>query len=314
MPSNKSNTTEPSLGGKTFRWNQVDIQMDEYLVKMVHFKDYTTANVKGVIDIDAVRECLKFYIGFSSGSLPQIGYITEKKRGEHAHTQKLSSVSESRKRQRSSSPMVSNLAIEGKVAHDYHYDLFRCITRIYATKHKRFESIVAQWERVWFATQSDEKILTLTLSVAIEGILNDVYIPYIKATKDTTEEDTEASSIKKSLKQTDLTEKQRSRILGSVALWKNVTSANAFTHLIANRLFDKEDKKAWTALRNTCAHPRLLEKTVENEKAEIELTVSCLSIFYRLILNTLEYSGYVGHLRYKQQLNIKRFEHRAILD
>ncbi|MFA1563085.1 hypothetical protein [Aliivibrio fischeri] len=314
LPFNKSNTTESSLGSKTFSWNQADIQMDEYLVTIIHHKDYTTVDVKGVFDINAVRDCLKFYIGFSSGSLPQLGYMTERKKGAHTHTQTLSSVSARRKQQQSSSPMISNLAIKGSMSHDYHYDLFRSITKIYAEKHKRFESIVAQWERVWFATQSNDEILTLTLSVAIEGVLNDVYIPYIKATKDTTEEDAEASFIKKELKKTDLTDQQRSRILGSVAYWKNVTSASAFTYLIDKGLLDKHDKKAWTDLRNNCAHPRLVEKTVEDEKAEIELTVSCLNIFYRLILNTFEYSGYVGHLKYKQQPKVYSFEHRAILD
>lgn len=305
IPFNKSNTSESSLGSASVSWNQADIKMEGYLVTIIHHKDHTSVVAKGIFDIDVVRESLKFYIGFSSGSMPQLGYMDERKGTECI--KRLSSINNTRKQQTAASPLVT-------VPHEYHYNLFKCITKLYAEKHSRFESIVAQWERVWFASQSKDEILSLTLSVAIEGVLNDIYIPYIKSSQDTVEDKVEHSFIKNELRNTALTDQQKSRILGSVANWKNITSANAFDHLIEKGLFENKDKSDWTKLRNRCAHPKLIAKNIEDEKAEIELITSCLNILFGLILNTLEYTGDVAYLIPRQWPKLYLFEHCNILD
>lgn len=43
-----------------------------------------------------------------------------------------------------------------------------------------FDSSYSQWMRVWHAFNSANNITILTLGVAIEGLLNDIFIPALK--------------------------------------------------------------------------------------------------------------------------------------
>ncbi|EJI1392919.1 hypothetical protein NDL37_002590 [Vibrio parahaemolyticus] len=311
IPANVSNETKSTLEGESHKFNQIDIHMDGYLVTMIKHDKYTQVRVKGVFDVETIKNCLKFYIGFSCGSMPQLGYIIERTGLTVFET--LSSVSNSQKLQLSKTPMVSNLSTNTCMSGSYHYDLFKCIVELYQTYPKRFESIVAQWERVWFAGQSNDVILTLTLSVAIEGVLNDVYIPHIKAVRDSDEADKEKAFIKQQLKKTELSVQQRERIINSVSHWNNVTSSHALSYLIKKGLLVKGDKKNWTELRNSCAHPKVIDKTIDEEREEASSVFACLNLFYRLILNTLSYSGWINLHEPQQEVKVVPFKHCKIL-
>lgn len=87
---------------------------------MIKHLGYTEVSVKGCFEHEELLPCLKFYIGFSSASMPQFVYIL-KRTGEHKQ-EIISSIANNQKRQRSSSPMVVNVADENYRDSAYHYN------------------------------------------------------------------------------------------------------------------------------------------------------------------------------------------------
>ncbi|MEN2751717.1 hypothetical protein AAIR29_08735 [Psychrobacter sp. FBL11] len=311
IPSNKKNSVVSSLGSESHSWNQTVIQMDGYSVSMVKYKDYTEVKATGVFEADKLFKCLKFYIGFSSASMPQPYYMISITNGEEKRT--VYSISDKQKRQTSSSPMVDSAADEKYRDSTYHYALLENIQSLYKDNSKHFDSVYSQWERVWYSFQSKNSIMILTLSVAIEGLLNDIYIPAIKSKDENIELNTEIDEIKAQIKNLKLTAEQCSRLLGSVSYWKNVTAAKALNYLVEHKIITSDDKKLWQNLRNESAHPKVREENLARERLEIEQVLSCLDLFHKLILNTLKFSGPIRVLQLKEHYGYVELNHIDVL-
>lgn len=310
IPSNKSNSVISTLGEESHSWNQTLIEVDGFEVSMVKKDGYTDVRVTGDFDIEEVRSCLKFYIGFTSGSMPQLVLMVEIKGDDKVET--ISSVSSSQKRQTSVSPIIPNAATGKSMDPEYHYSLFRKIVWLYREHPKRFESIYAQWRRVWYSFQSQNSIMSLTLSVAIEGLLNDIFIPEIKLQLDTRELEAEIAKVKAQLKALEIDQQQLSRLMNSVGHWTSITASKAMDYLIDYQVITKEDKKNWTYLRNASAHPKMKDSDSAKERLEKEKVLSCLNTFHKLILNALAYSGPVDIFGADGKHHLVELKHREI--
>ena len=311
IPSNKQNSLVSSFGSGSYSWNQTVIEMDGYFISMVKHKDYTSVTATGCFEPDELFKCLKFYIGFSSASMPQPYYMKSTINGEEKRT--VYSISNKQKRQTSSSPMVNNADGEKYRDHTYHYALLENIISLYTENLKQFNSLYSQWERVWYSFQSKNSIMILTLSVAIEGLLNDIYIPTIKSKNENTELNNEIDKIKIQIKNLDLTSEQCDRLLHSVSYWRNITAAKALDYLIGYEVVTANDKKLWQKLRNESAHPKVREEDLAKEKLELEQVLSCLDLFHKLILNTLKFSGPIRVLQLKQNNRYIELDHIDVL-
>lgn len=289
IPANKSNSVVSSLGDESHSRNQTVLEMDGYSISMVKKLDYTEVRVTGCFDPDELLPCLKFYIGFSSASMPQLVYML-KRMGEDKQ-EIISSIANNQKRQRSFSPMVENVADKKYKDSVYHYKLLDNIISLREKYPKQFESMYSQWERVWYSIQSNNSIMILTLSVAIEGLLNDIYIPAIKVKQNNLELEAEIKRVKQQINTLELTDGQRNRIMSSVSYWKNITAAKALDYLIEHGVITTADKKLWQELRNESAHPKIREDNLVKEKLEREKVSSCLNLFNKIVLNTLAFSG-----------------------
>lgn len=289
IPANRSNTVVSSRGSESFSWDQTTLDLGTYSISMFKKTSYTTVCVTGLFEPEEILTCLKFYIGFSSSSMPQFIYVLQRIGTNKKET--ISSIDKAQKRQRASSPMIPYATGEKYKDHVYHYKLLEKITELYKNTPKHFESIYSQWERVWFSFQSKNSIMMLTLSVAIEGLLNDIYIPAFKVNEKNTELTCEIAEIKKQIKTLSLTDDQRSKLLSNVSYWETITAAKALDKLIIHGVITKEDKKLWQALRNESAHPKIRECNLANERLEHEKVSSCLNLFHKLVLNTLSFSG-----------------------
>ena len=223
------------------------------------------------------------------------------------------SISNKQKRQTSSSPMVDNAGDEKYRNSTYHYALLENIISLYTENPKQFDSLYSQWERVWYSFQSKNSIMILTLSVAIEGLLNDIYIPAIKSKNENTELNDEIDKIKIQIKNLDLTSDQCDRLLGSVSYWKNITAVKALDYLIDNKIITSADKKLWIKLRNKSAHPKVREEDLAKERLELEQVLSCLDLFHKLILNTLKFSGPIRVLQLRKNYNYVELNHIDVL-
>lgn len=139
IPTNKYNTLESSLGSTSMFWNQTDIKIDKYLVSIIKYESHTEVSVTGIFDIKTLLDCLKFYIGFSSSSMPQFYYMQTVENGDKKEI--FSSIDNSRKYQFSCSPMVESIGNEDYKDYQYHYHTLKNIIKLYKEKNKFFESI-----------------------------------------------------------------------------------------------------------------------------------------------------------------------------
>lgn len=209
--------------------------------------------------------------------------------------------------------MVDGFADDKYKNYAYHYALLENMDSLYRKNPKRFESIYSQWERVWYSFQSKNSIMFLTLSVAIEGLLNDIYIPTIKSRDENIEMNTEIDEIKTQIKSLELTSEQRNRLLGSVSYWKSITAAKALNYLVEHKIITIDDKKLWQELRNESAHPKVRENDLAKERLELEQVLSCLNLFHKLILNTLTFSGPIIIFQGDRKFTCEELIHTDIL-
>lgn len=311
IPPNKLNSVVSSLGSESSSWNQTVIDMDGYSISMVKHTNYTKVSVAGCFEPNELFKCLKFYIGFSSASMPQPYYVKKIINGEKQET--IFSIVNKQKSQRSSSPMVDSAAAEKYRDSTYHYALLENMQSLYKNNPRHFDSIYSQWERVWYSFQSKNSIMILTLSVAIEGLLNDIYIPTITIKSNDIELEAQIANIKKQIKSLELTNDQCSQLIGNVSYWKKITAAKALSHLIEHGIITTTDKKLWQELRNESAHPKIREEDLAKERLELEQVLSCLDLFHKLILNTLAFSGPIFTLQSGKEFTYQELVYTDIL-
>lgn len=312
IPANKANSVVSSLGHESLSRDQTVLEMDGYSISMVKKLDYTEVRVTGCFDPEELLQCLKFYIGFSSASMPQFVYML-KRMGENKQ-EIISSIVNKQKLQLASSPMVGSIGDKKYRDSVYHYKLLDNIISLRKKNPRQFESMYSQWERVWYSFQSKNSIMILTLSVAIEGLLNDIYIPAIKVKQNNLELKAEIKKVKRQIKTLELTDDQRSRILGSVSYWKNITAAKALDYLIEQDVITSADKKLWQELRNESAHPKVREDNLAKEILEREKVSSCLNLFHKIVLNTLAFSGPIWILQAGKEPVCAELNHTEILN
>lgn len=132
----------------------------------------------------------------------------------------------------------------------------------------------------------------LTVSIAIEGIMNDIFIPVIS--KELRDEffEKEKSNIKEKIDTIENVSEEHIMIIkSSIDRWGNIHSKKALQHLVKSRLIEKKQLKCWEKLRNSSAHPKLTIQDEPRMRKNIERTNICLGLFYRLALNVFAYEG-----------------------
>ena len=310
IPTNKMNSESSTLGSSSSSWNETVIKSDDVSISMVKKDGYVSVNATGEFDTNRVLECLLFYIGFSGGVMPQ-PYITIRRNGAE-NTTTIHSIDNSYKHKRSSNPMVSSVA--EKEYKESHYQLFKSILDLRATTPKVYESIYSQWNQVWHAFQSENAITSLTLSVAIEGLLNDIFIPAIKKNVKDEELEEDIKQIKALVSDLDISPKHKDRLLGSVSYWKNISAAKALEFLLNEGIITIDEKKLWTKMRNECAHPKVRDDSLASQQLDRDRVLSCLNLFHNLIFNVLKYSGPRFYFRIGSKSNtFDMIEHKEVL-
>ncbi|MCK8117295.1 hypothetical protein MTF68_06945 [Pseudoalteromonas sp. 2CM37A] len=288
IPANRSNYETSTLGYESHSRNETIIEMDEFKISIIDKKKYTYCRVTGLFDVERVFECLKFYIGFTCGSMVQPMFTV--KRNKHHKISIISSISNIQKRQRSSNPVPSTFG-KKKVETDYHYQIFKNIYELYEVSPNIFESIYNQWSRVWYSFQSKSSITILTLSVAIEGLLNDIFIPKFKQFDVNDHLDEEISNIKSLVSDLNISPAKIERLKSSISYWKNITAAKSLDYLVTLGVVSLEEKRAWSKLRNSSAHPKTKDVNTASLEKERQDLLLCLNLFHNLVFNTLKYSG-----------------------
>ncbi|WP_413402622.1 hypothetical protein ACLKMI_07360 [Pseudoalteromonas sp. KJ71-7] len=174
-----------------------------------------------------------------------------------------------------------------------HFDLFYKIYEIIESNPRAFESIYSQWKRVWHSFLSSEFSVTmLTISVAVEGVLNDIFIPAI--VDDLKDQELEEEKKRISLLVdglADISAEHIESIRKFIARWGNVHPKKVLDHLESVKVIEKRQIKNWVDLRNSSAHPKLMKQDEGRRRKDINRTIICLGLFYRLVLNVFAYKG-----------------------
>lgn len=289
IPKNKLNTTQSTKGSSISGWDETVINHDGFNLSIRSENGYSLVKAEGEFETSQMIECVNFFLGFSCGIRPQ-PYIVFESVGSKS-TSKVKSFNPLDKNRHSSNPIPSHVSIPEGEDKEYSSNLFKQIWELRKNKPKIFASLQSQWERVWHGFSSTDEIAVLVLSVAIEGILNDVYCPVFKQTRVAPALIDDMRNIKTLIKGLDIDNRYKDRLQNSVSYWKNVTAARALEILIEEGVLNYSDKKIWGEVRNAAAHPK---KEELNNDAQIEVESKfyhCLNLFNKLVLNVVGYSG-----------------------
>ena len=294
IPPNVVNSTKSSLGTESSSWNETKLTYLSSEVRVIVHGGYTEVIIAGPCEeVHTVRKAVVFYINFSSGLYVQ-PYFEKVEELELAKTE-FNSIDASKTNVSISAPLSGSVS-DAKTNKSYdqnHFDLFCKICSLIAEKPKYFGSISSQWHRIWHSFTSYEiSVPMLTISVAVEGVLSDIFIPMIS--EDLRDESFEQEKKRVCLqveKVAELSKDNVSDIKRYIEKWGNVHPKRALIYLKDKGVIEQYHIQNWVSLRNSAAHPKLTKQDEARERKNLDRMYICLGLFYRLALNVFAYSG-----------------------
>lgn len=287
IPANKMNSTSSTYGEESISWNEAEIAIDDTKVTIIDKKDRTVVVANGIFDEGDLYKVLLFYIGLSSGVLPQPYCLIRRVKEYTAFY--LKSTHKALRSKNIQAPFPT--AASGNGWPNCHYEILRAMAKGKSCNSLYFESSYSQWLRVWHAFNSVNNIAILTLGVAIEGLLNDIFIPVLKSLSADEDFDSEKRELIAKLEVVDANEDHKKSLIKHVERWGNIHAEKALSLLVEKGLVQKKEKVAWAELRHSAAHPKFKENTEARQEKEHKRISICLTLFYRLILNVFSYDG-----------------------
>jgi len=297
-PKNKMNKYESTKGFSSLAWDQTILNYENIEINIINHDKYMSVSLFGdVLELDRLREAVIFYLNFVSGRYVQPYYEKHVKNNKLA--EKLKSIDKDLIH-RSIPSAIGDLGLMPNKDNP-HFELFNNICSIYFHYEGIYESVCSQWKRVWFSLLlAENSVPKLTLSVAVEGLLNDIFIPKITEKVHDKKFNEEKKSIILELNSlTEISEQHMNTIKNFVEKWGNVHVKKALDYLDEKKVIETYQKKAWLKLRNSSAHPQLVKIDEARVRRDSHRTVMCLGLFYRLILNVYSYQG--PHVLYKER-------------
>ncbi|MGR3293178.1 MAG: hypothetical protein ACUZ9M_04070 [Candidatus Scalindua sp.] len=154
-----------------------------------------------------------------------------------------------------------------------------------------FSDLYGFWHKINRAWQAGIENTSLSLGVAIEGIIKTYFsaqgLPDVEITKQAVE----AKQLLK-LNCMDLGQRIIQRLLNSIdGLLKNTSPKGALLKMVKDGLLNKDMPSAWDKLRNKSAHP---DKTNQDRSAvqeNIDRFYTCIALFHLLLFDIIEYEG-----------------------
>lgn len=167
---------------------------------------------------------------------------------------------------------------------------FSCFLEKYLmTIENPYSDLYGFWHKVNRAWQADIENASLSIGVAIEGILSSYFrelgLPDGEITK-------QANAAIEALDGIELGERIKERLLGSIGgLLSNSSPKGVLYNLAQSGVFKKSIAKQWVKLRNKSVHPDKLNEDPRAFQKYIDLIYSCISLFYILLFLIIKYDG-----------------------
>lgn len=293
IPANKMNSEWDTYGQQSSAWNESEFHVHDVKVTITERNDRVVVQVDGEFNGNEYFDALLLYICLSSGVMPQPYYVY--KRVGNERRKYVKSVRSNLRGK--CMPTLLSHAISADGFPKCHYELLSSILKVKRESSLYFSCIQSQWERVWHAFQSDKNITVLTLSVAVEGLLNDIFIPAIKKKNINESFEILKDDLVQQLEKLNAEDEHKESLISAVRRWGNIHPTAALNFLIKAGVITTQEKKAWDKLRNSSAHPVFRNNDELRDSKEIERLLSTLTLMYRLIFNVFEYDGPILNFR-----------------
>jgi len=167
---------------------------------------------------------------------------------------------------------------------------FTCFLEKYlANIEAPFSDLFGFWLKINRAWQAGIKNFSLSLGVAIEGLVKSYFRDRGLPDKEIYQQ---AEKAKQKIKDIDLDKKIKKRILNSIGdLLKNTSPKLALYQMAKNNLLNKAMVDEWVKLRNKSVHPDKMNQYAIAKQKYIDRIDICLALFYRLVFIIIKYEG-----------------------
>jgi hypothetical protein len=287
IPKNKRNTIEYSDGGYSDNRNEADINYENFSVIIKSEDEYTSVVVTGDFDQEEMLDSIIFYVGFSCGVQPQPFLICEHDHKCSSYT--IRAINKDLVHLKSSNPIPPYFIGKGGFEENYSYDLFLSIYKFRKEKTVEFKSLYEHWYRIWHGIRSISAVSELVISVSVEGLIRDLFIPKLNEYDLITKKDFQV--VIDTLKSTCIASDSKSRLISSIGYWNQITPEKVLKFLEEQEIISKLEKNSWSKLRNKVAHPNILNSGTAMDTDRLDRITTCLDLFHKLVLNVLAYSG-----------------------
>ena len=151
-----------------------------------------------------------------------------------------------------------------------------------------FSDIFGFWHKISRAWQASIENSSLSIGVAIEGTLKSYFSETGLADEEILQQAEEA---KKLIEDSDLGERIKGRLFGSIGLLKNASPKGALNQMVQEKWLNKTMVSEWKELRNKSVHPDKMNQDPIVFQKYINRINTCLTLFYRLVFIIIKYEG-----------------------
>lgn len=301
IPFNKRNEVTSTMGGGYKTINQMNLDLDNLHIEIIQHEAYTEVKaVGGDFDIDLLKYSILFYLSFSTGRYPQEPYIEYRKNKDSIRT-----IINSTDRKLSYRNIPKPVGWGSFSLDKSHRDIFYAIYNLSLNNEEHFDSIYSHWECLHSSFLApDFHPALLSVCVAIEGILNDLYKERVSLLMASDELKDKKKKIQKELNKLSKNNKELieyiNKLKSHVGGWGNMYPIKILQFLKDKEIITEDQFDAWDNTRNSVAHPKRLNNKEAFISKNRENASICLSLFYRIILNYLAYDG-IQYTYYKEK-------------
>ena len=167
---------------------------------------------------------------------------------------------------------------------------FTCFLEKYIENIKApFSDLFGFWHKINRAWQASIENSSLSIGVAIEGVVKSYFNELGRADEEILQQAKEA---KKLIEDSDMGERIKGRLYGSISLLKNTSTKSALRQMVEEKKWLKKTMiNKWEKLRNKSVHPDKMNQDLIAIQKYIDQIDTCLTLFYRLIFIIIEYEG-----------------------
>jgi len=160
---------------------------------------------------------------------------------------------------------------------------FTCFLEKYLVNIKApFSYLFGFWHKINRAWQASIENSSLSIGVAIEGVVKSYFGKKGLPDKEILQQAKEAKQL---IKDVDLGQRIKNRLLSSIdGLLKNASPKVALYQMAQNGLLKKAMADEWVKLRNKSVHPDKMNQDPKAVQAYVDRIHTCITLFYHLLL------------------------------